>query len=295
MLEQLYIRWSRLTLLAALLITGAVVVGLPTSLCADSTSEPETTQGTECAPLPGLETALERSSLLVFGEIHGTVQSPAMVGLAICHIAASGRPVSLALELPRDEQPLLDAVLASDSPESMAAARDALLASPFWSHDQPDGRSSQAMWRLLEGMRQLVQQGKTVQVVAFDIPFGAPREQREEDMASFLADALSAAPDNVQVVLTGNLHSRTLPGTYLPLAGYLKRQFPHLLSFDVSHEGGTAWVCLLGVQGCQLQKVGPRQPRPERGIHLLEEADRFGHLGAYSVGPLTGSEPAAGG
>ncbi len=251
-------------------------------------------EASPCAALRGLDAALERSSLLIFGEIHGTAQSPAMIEDVVCNLVADGRTVTVGLELPRDQQPLLDAVLASDTSESTAASRQALLASPFWSHQQPDGRSSQAMWKLLDHLRQLRLQDHRVEVVAFDIPLDAPRQRREEEMASFLAAAIAAAPDDLHVVLTGNLHSRILRGTYLPLAGHLKKQFPTLLSFDVAHDGGTAWVCLRGPQGCQTQKVGARQPRQERGIYLLDEADRFGHLGVYQVGPLTASEPAAG-
>lgn len=282
--------------LEATLCGGLLVVGLFTFQASPMAGQ-EGSQGVErdppCAALEGLDAALERSSLLIFGEIHGTVQSPALIEDVVCNIAAGGRPVTLALELPRDEQALLDAVLASDSADSLAVARNALLGSPFWSHGQPDGRSSQAMWQLLEGLHQLRRQGHDLEVVAFDIPLDAPRQQREEKMSTFLADAIAASPDDIHIVLTGNLHSRVHRGTYLPLAGHLKQTYPKLLSFDVAHDGGTAWVCLRGPQGCQIQKVGPRQPRPKRGIYLLEEADRFGHLGVYQVGPLTASEPAA--
>lgn len=273
----------------AVCCTLAWIVPLP------ATSQAAATESAfQCPPLAGFDLLLERSRVLVFGELHGTDQSPAMVGDVVCHVLASGHAVSLGVELPRDEQPLLDAFLAADTAEVVDRTRQALVNSPFWSYDQPDGRSSLAMLELFDRLRQWAQLDGNLQVVAFDIPFGSPRDEREEAMSIYLGDHIGAHPDDVHVVLTGNLHSRIAKGSFFPLAGQIQQRIPHLISLDVAHDGGTAWVCLRGAAGCQLQKVGPRQPQGDRGIYLLDTPDRFGHVGVYHVGPLTGSKPAAG-
>ena len=256
-------------------------------------SAEDAANATPCPEVAGLDGLLERSQILIFGELHGTDQSPAFIRNVACQLAAAGHQVSLGVELPRDEQPLLDALLAAADNDALDAARQALLASPFWSDDRPDGRSSGAMLQLFEGLRPHAQSGD-LRVVAFDIPLGSSRQGREEAMSSFLADTIAQRPDDVHLVLTGNLHSRTLKGAFFPLAGQVKERFPTLVSLDVAHGGGTAWVCLRGPQGCGIQKVGPRGPRETRGIHLLESPDRFGHVGVYDVGSLTASKPASG-
>lgn len=279
--------FQRFVSVASVALFGLLVAAPPSQ--ADDTSK----AAAPCPAVAGLDTLLERSQILIFGELHGTAESPAFMGDVVCQLVAAGHTVQLGVELPRNEQSLLDAVLASETKEALDAARQALLTAPFWSYDQPDGRSSAAMLALFEGLRPHVQSDQ-VRVVAFDIPFGSSRQGREESMSSFLADAIAKRPDDVHVVLTGNLHSRTLKGSFFPLAGQVKERFPSLVSLDVAHGGGSAWLCLMGPKGCGIQEVGPRGPREARGIYVLESPDRFGHVGVYDVGSLTGSMPAAG-
>lgn len=283
-------RFVERSLQGALLALSVAWVGLVVA-AAPGLAE-DATPSTPCPEVAGLDTLLERSRILIFGELHGTQESPAFMADMACRLVAAGHPVSVGVELPRNEQSLLDAVLTAETDDALDDARQALLASPFWSYDKPDGRTSGAMLALFEALRPHVQGGK-LQVVAFDIPFGGSRQGREEAMSSFLADAIAKRPDDVHIVLTGNLHSRTLKGSFFPLAGQVKERFPSLVSLDVAHSGGSAWLCLMGPQGCGMQDVGPRGPRETRGIHLLESPDRFGHVGVYDVGSTSGSKPAA--
>lgn len=285
----------RLGMIVALCLVAAVAQ----ESVADQSTVSHTKPSLECTTVPDLDALIEDRNVLILGELHGTAESPAMIGDIVCNLIAKGHRVSLGLELPRNEQGLLDAFLDSATPESESAtstlheAKQALLASPFWSYEKPDGRTSIAMLNLLDAVRQLRQLEQPVRVVAFDISFGAPRQQREEEMAQFLTAAITAAPDHLHLVLTGNLHSRIKKGSFFPLAGQIKVRFPRLISLDVAHDGGSAWLCLMGVKGCAMQSVGPRNGGQPRGIYLLEEPDRFGHSGVYQVGPLTGSPPAA--
>jgi hypothetical protein len=251
-----------------------------------------------CPPIAGLDSILARGTMLVFGEIHGTAESPRFAGAVACHAAALG-PVTLALELPRDEQPRLDAYLASGG---TAADRAALLASPFWTRSAQDGRSSVAMLALIEAQRAARAAGADVAIVAFDLPEDAPRgADRDARMADHLAAARRAAPARTFVTLTGNFHSRRTVGAPWNasarfMAGYLVDAGLALSTFDVERDGGSAWVCPMDETG-KTQPCGPRgrPPRPVTDAWSLSTAPTDGHDGHYVVGPTTASPPAVGG
>src|SRR5256885_15904610 len=72
-------------------------------------------------PIEGVE-LLSDAGLVMLGEIHGTVELPAFVADLTCRVASSGRPVRLGIELDADEQPQIDAFLASAGTPSDRAA-----------------------------------------------------------------------------------------------------------------------------------------------------------------------------
>ncbi|MGV6492816.1 hypothetical protein ACTUVK_003020 [Stenotrophomonas rhizophila] len=90
--------------------------------------------------------------LVLVGELHGTVETPALVGELACAAAADATPVTVALEMDPTEQARIDAYLAS---AGTAADRSALLAGRFWTRTMQDGRSSVAMAALIERLRSL--------------------------------------------------------------------------------------------------------------------------------------------
>ena len=70
----------------------------------------------------------EPSSTVLIGDLHGTREIPAFVGRLVATLVAR-QPVVLALEIPQEVGPSLDAFLASDGG---AAARDAFTRGPWW-------------------------------------------------------------------------------------------------------------------------------------------------------------------
>jgi len=113
----------------------------------------------------GLDPLLVPGTIVMLGEIHGTVEIPAFVGDLACQALARGHRVLLGLEYPASEQADLEAYLTSDGGP---AARRALLASALWQAACPDGRSSQAIFDLIERARALHQDEYPVDVFAFD-------------------------------------------------------------------------------------------------------------------------------
>src|ERR1051326_1106924 len=100
-----------------------------------------------CDPVDGLGPLLEPGSVLLLGEMHGTEESPAFVDRAACLAHKAGQPVTVALEIPVQEEPLISAYLSSQGGEKDRAA---LLRGSFWADPYQDGRRSKAMLGLIE-------------------------------------------------------------------------------------------------------------------------------------------------
>ena len=197
------------------------------------------------APTPGAEGLIHPGSIAVLGEVHGTAEAPAFTARLACEAAQRG-PVTIGLEIPRDEQARIDAYVASGGGD----ARAALLASDFWTREYQDGRSSEAMLALLESLRVLRTGGADVRVLAFDIPTRpvGSAEGRDEAMAQAVLADRAAHPARSMVLLTGNLHARRQAGLppvpeMVPMTSVLLAAVPDLVSFDMAAGPGTYWVC----------------------------------------------------
>lgn len=122
-----------------------------------------------CAGGYRLDPGPMKSDVTLLGESHGTREIPAIAKDFVCQIAAAGRPVILGLEIPRDEQSRIDKFIASDGSRSDVAA---LLSGPFWTPDPADalsdGRSSKAMFDLIDHARLARRKGAAIAVLAID-------------------------------------------------------------------------------------------------------------------------------
>lgn len=220
-----------------------------------------------------IDAQLAPGGLVIFGELHGTMEVPAFVANAAAHAAARG-PVTVALELPDELQPGVDAFLAAADD---TAGRAALLATPalFW--EWRDGRGGEGLIVLLSQLRAL-----GARVVCIDGAWESA-EARDAGMAANLLAALR--PDAATLVVCGNLHART---DEPPWMGWHARQArPDLISLDLGYTGGTIWCCRgPGDEG--LDRVTERWPGPP-GVTLF--AERHAWDGAFQLGELTPSLP----
>jgi hypothetical protein len=246
-------------------------------------------------------------TVVLVGEVHGTHELPAVAGRLARIAAAQGRPVAVALEVPRTEQPALDAFLAG--PDD-AAARAALTASAFW-HPLPgwdDGRAGRGLLRLVRSLHALAADGTDVAVTAMDLPrlaSGTPVppdvvallvHHRDEVMADAAAAALApvVAAGGLGVVLAGNVHTRVrrrVPFGPAPVGVHLARRFD-VVALEGHFSGGTCRV-MLDASGAQTVRFAP-QPTPPGSAgryRTRREARRRGHHGWVNVGVLTPSSP----
>lgn len=250
-----------------------------------------------CDAVEGLGPFLKPGSILLLGEMHGSEQSPAFVSRAACLAHEAGRAVTVALEIPVQEEPLITAYLGSQGGEKDRAA---LLAGPFWADRYQDGRRSLAMLGLIEDLRKMRRQGSPVRLVLLDstVP-PADGRSRDRFMADNLKAAADASPQDVLITLTGNLHSRVTLGSpwnpkYEPMGYFLTQAEPkrQVTALDVAYSGGTAWTCESGDPvSCKTRELGGKGD--EKGVRVLLHPLEGGFHGVYNVGRLTASPPAA--
>lgn len=243
-----------------------------------------------CEPIVGEEQVLRGGSALLLGEVHGTEEAPRAVARLTCRAFRHTNEVTVALEIPRAERARLQAYLAG---EGTAAERTALLAGAFWTRAMQDGRSSEAMLRLIEDLRTLHADHPGLSVVAID-DRDHP-EGRDQAMAEGLAEARREGPDALLMALTGNVHNRLTIGDadYRPMGWRLRQRLPDadVLALELTYQAGSAWVCT----GSDPDDCGVRQlsgtSGGEHGISLFEGAQSR-YSGAWPLGPVSASRPA---
>lgn len=251
----------------------------------------------ECGSLPGIETVLRLPSLnyLLIGEYHGTVEMPAVAADALCVAAKSGRPVVLGIEFTPANQSALETYLSSDGSD---AARTALLSSPAWQVNE--GRTTQAVFDLIESARRLVAEGRRIAIVAFDrVPEPAVSRQREAALAQSLMEARAGLPGSLVVALTGAGHAGKTPWSSqtppFPSTGQILPD-AETVALTFARPGGMFWGCRApngdASAGCTAYEMPAREPVSARGI-VLDRTLREGFEGVFSAGrPYTASRPA---
>jgi hypothetical protein len=193
---------------------------------------------TSCSPVPGADQIWSRTGLhwVFVGEFHGSNETPAAFYDVVCDAIAHGKHVTVALERTTDEQAVIDKVITS---RDLNAARESLLRLHGW-REVMDGRASEAMLRLLLSLRELHSHHHDLKVVAFDAPYTGGAGEREKAMAEALRSLSPAGPNDLVLILTGNLHALQATKRGYDLAAmYLPRQ--EILSLEVTDRGGETW------------------------------------------------------
>jgi len=290
----------RRTFLAAFRGSVAVLSTVLALACASAPRPPS--PPLQCADVTGAEQVLVPGSVVILGEIPGTVEMPRFAAALACQSLASGKPVTLALEIPREERAEVDSFLASDG---STAARDKLLAAPSWREQE----SSVARLELLEWVRIARAARNPIWVTLLDtagVPAvsGASEREREQRMAVALLAALDSTPQSVVIGLVGNPHARLVRDTsvsppYPPMSYLVERDLPEgstIFALDARFPTGEAWICSGGdASDCGPSAVAGRgKPGDPFRVVLGGDVDRTFN-GFYQLPSLTASPPAAGG
>ncbi|MEO1730270.1 MAG: hypothetical protein AAFR64_05990 [Pseudomonadota bacterium] len=243
---------------------------------------------------------------VVFGELHGTKETPAFIGNLLCALTQSEKRVLLAIELWSIDDRGLQAVWEQPF-EGFAEA----LRKDAWPARQ-DGVGSEAMLDLVVEARSLKHSGHDIAVTAFSgvkdedqqkrfahLPGQGPHEAAQ---AQNIFDAAEASDFDLVIVLVGNLHARkdaiSRGGiTYDPMVKRLSA-FDSVVSLDVRYGAGSYWACIRedGETICK--------SRPTGGYEVAKEAPHIAldprpegkrnprYDGYFWVGPISASPPA---
>jgi hypothetical protein len=249
-----------------------------------------------CSPVPGADQIWSKPAVhwVFIGELHGSNETPAAFGNLVCDAIAQGKRVTVALERPTSEQAALDDIVMG---KDLAAAKESLLKLPGWK-EVLDGRGSEAMLRLLVSLRELHTLHPDLKVVAFDAPYsGSPAGgSRDEALGHALLSLNPAKPNDLVLILTGNIHAMQASKRGYDLAAmYLPPK--EILSLEVTDWGGESWSDdTQGGCGPWKGGVGDKDAKKPYGIFLDPSLAPFGKVdGVLSLGvPLTASAPAAG-
>lgn len=259
--------------IAALIIFMTLLAG-----CTDGPDR----HGVQCrdiGELPG-------GHLLLFGEMHGSIEAPALIADVACHLSLSG-DVTIGLEIPATEQAQIDDYLAS---AGTAADEAKLLAGAFWRHGN-DGRSSVAILDLLRAIRAQNAGGRSLEVLAFD-DHALGSMSRDEAMAASIRSYRGIHPSRKMVALMGNIHAMqeefVVEDFSMTPAGQLLEDLSPT-SILITYPKGTVWACM---PDCGVHDVAPRSPI-NGPIGFREGASMTGYSHTYLLGSITASPPAS--
>ena len=249
----------------------------------------------DCGVPDGLHQELQSGQLMLMGEMHGTKESPQAFGAAVCHALEHGREVSVGLELNPDQAGPLAHFLASDGG---AAAAERLLQTRFWSGPLHDGRSSLAMFALIERLRQWKQRYAALAVFVLDGLPGVAGVSRDEQMAQRVRAERVRRPQGIVLTLTGNAHNRLKPLGFAiqgrtipaPMGVWLADLSP--ASVTLATAGGSAWMC---APACGVQVLEAAHDAAQEMAPAYRSLPASGaYTGQWSLGVSTASLPARG-
>lgn len=266
-------------------LAGSVQTGEP--LAADALHS-------TCDPPPRAETIWARRDIqyVLIGETHGTVEAPYVFAELICAAAATGKRILVGLEFSESARTAFQKYLASEG--TMADISSFLSGSDWFDmvRQSADGRTSIAMWKMIERLRVLRAKGMNISLTTFIRPIrGETQTSYEVGMARSLQEAASFMAYDFTIVLVGNLHARSTtfdPGgqnSFDPMAMHLPQK--STLSLLAISSGGEAWNCRLD---CGPARTDGSPDGASSRVEIRSDI-RAGYDGVVAIGPISASPP----
>jgi hypothetical protein len=258
--------------------------------CITDAAASSTARNEACDWSAEVPSTVAEARLVIFGEIHGTNEIPALVGEFACWRSAQSQDIILGLEIHQAEQQAIDTYLSS---AGTMADQERLTSGDFWKRIK-DGRSSEAMLRLIDRVRRLQGGPGAVGIVAFDS--GRYDASREAAMAENLQASMRMHPHYRFVVLVGNAHaakdsaSPAADSSSEHMAQKISSERP--ITINAEYLTGTAWLWAPAPAGGGVNKVGGwRKADTPAGFHM-GVAGMPGFDGSFALGSITASLPA---
>ncbi len=195
---------------------------------------------------------------IVFGEIHGNVQTPQLFFDAVCKFASNSSPPLVGVEMPASS---IKAVR-----DSVERGRQDVFRDVFWARSR-DGRSSAANLELIERLVRLESQG-FIRLVGFDTRVTGREDFGASSLSALTSEEQATGGKGKWILLTGRGHSR-YGNDPLSLSYALVQSGRSTSVVDLTLATGTTWACVMGE--CKVQQTGssecesssmPRDPGP---------------------------------
>lgn len=253
----------------------------------------------DCNAYTGWEAVVAKAQthIIVFGEMHGTTQSPEAVRGLVCEMLKSGITVLLGLEAEHWQGEALNAALSNPIDSSVLLAA----APKMWGVHY--GRSSEATLSLLEDIARWRSNDLPISMFAFD---AEPDEWVSAENGAVARDAAMAIHidratenfDGAIILLTGEFHARKQlihfgDQTYVPMA--TKITVRSVFALEMKYGPGEAWV-QGSVDGGEVT-IGPMKLGGNEGTEapvrtFIMDGKNENYDGYYYTGPITPSPPA---
>jgi hypothetical protein len=231
---------------------------------------------------------IAEARVLWLGEMHGTKEAPMLFLGLVRLIARHDQPPVVALEIPFGDQAAINDFMKTGD-ESILKSRTFFK----WKLEFRDGRTSQAMAKLLQTLRT----EKIVKIVCFDPePAVKSAQERDEQMAVRLAKCAEENPHAKLVVLSGGVHSSVTEGTpsdqaYRPAGFELSKLLGPVATFELRYERGTIWAIMDSDVGSEHEISGWKWSGTTPYYVSLAATPARGHRGIIFSRKLTASPP----
>ncbi|WP_438728200.1 hypothetical protein ACR9YC_12625 [Parasphingorhabdus sp. DH2-15] len=280
---------------------------------------------TACSPLQGWEDIATVSSdkILVFGETHGTSESPKAVEEYICALLERDETVLLAIEFSATTNNGFQTAWRKPHAQFREALFDNVAS---WSN-RDDGVASEAMLNMLVRLHKFKSEGSDINIVAFNGTRNAEQTSKfqhllaqgphEAAQAENIYVASIARPYNRVIVLVGSLHAQKAQenwdgAIFDPMAARLAQYTPALTLIQANH-AGEHWSCRLTPEALENHSLdhnnltdddiicGPNtskantygQKSVTMGLwHADDDTAPKGFDGYFHIGAITASPPA---
>lgn len=242
---------------------------------------------------------IKSKKITLLGEGHGIENLPYLTNQIVKAVSKSQK-IIVGLEFPTDTQNVVNEFINSKNGDITILKK----AKFFVDSEYHSGRASKAMVLLLQELRK----NRNVDVFCFDVPMSYSGNDRDTKMAENILNKVENTKQNF-IALTGNIHSRLVPGVpwdpnyptmgaeILRLSGKINEQ--NITNILFRYSEGAAWQCRQGQEGkikCDSYAFGPSQSpyateAPYNHYFLREENITEGHMNTLFIRKVSASPP----
>lgn len=254
-----------------------LVLGVLSASCTESDGAPAECTAGGSAALSSVNA--DGFDVIVFGEIHGNVQTPQLFFDAACKFASKSSPPLVGVEMPASS---IKAVR-----DSAGRGRQDVFRDVFWARSR-DGRSSAANLELIERLVRLESEGY-LRLVGFDKRVTGKEDFGSSSLSALASEQQARGGKGKWILLTGRGHSR-YGNDPLSLTYALVQSGRNTSAVDLTLATGTTWACVMGE--CRVQQIGNGQCENSYMSRDIGPGTRL-QVTTLCIGSATASAPAA--